>query len=157
MLLVLPEFLWRLMLDAFAEQVPTVERVAFVDGYRGGDFGVATTVTFPDAECHPRRYRISASAMAEAGAHFERFGMVRLAQVHTHGDNDLRHSPWDDELAYSQQDGALSIVLPEHAWNRPRPADGIVHVREPDGWRALAHDEATTCVRLVPSTLDFRR
>lgn len=157
MLLVLLEGLWRSMLDAFAGQIPKVERVAFLDGYRADSLAIATTVTLPNADCHPRRYTISADAMAEAGEHFHLYEMVRLAQVHTHGGEHLAHSPWDDSLAYSQQDGAVSIVLPEHALFRPRPTDGKVHVREPGGWRALTHAEARAFIRLVPSVLDYRR
>ncbi len=157
MLLALPEHLWRDMLDAFAQQDPGLERVAFIDGYRVAEVAVATTVTMPNAVCHPDRYLVDVDAMQAAGAHFRTFGMVRLAQVHTHGDNDLRHSRWDDALAYSQQDGAVSIVLPEHARTRPRPTDGAVHLRVPAGWQRLTPQEASAQVRLVPSMLDFRR
>lgn len=155
--LVLSEHLWRDVLDAFARQAPGLERVAFIDGFRVGDAAIATTATVPNADCHPHRYSVDADAMHEAGAHLQAFGMVRLAQVHTHGDNDLCHSRWDDARAYSQQDGAVSIVLPEHARTRPRPTDGAVHLRGPAGWRRLTPEEADAQVLLVPSMLDFRR
>jgi hypothetical protein len=155
--LVLPESVWESLLDQFGRQRPGVERIAFLDGYRLGEDAVVTTLTIPDATCEPGYYTGSPDQMREAGAHFRRYGMVRLAQVHTHGGFGLHHSGRDDQMAYSQREGAISIVLPEHAVRRPRPTAGLVHVRTTDSWRPLATGEAADLIVLVPSALDFRR
>jgi hypothetical protein len=59
-------------------------------------------------------------------------------------------------MAYSQQPGALSLVLPFHARRRPSPFEGLLHLREPAGWRALDDEEARALLRVVPGQLDFR-
>ena len=69
----------------------------------------------PDAVTTPYNFQVTPDAMAQAGEHFTPLGLVRLAQVHTHGNACTRHSPTDDQRAYSQRDGALSLVLPHHA------------------------------------------
>lgn len=155
--LVLPEAAWQHLLDEFARQRPGVERIAFLDGYRRDEVGVVTTVVVPDATCEPGYYTVTADQMREAGAHFRKYGMQRLAQVHTHGDCRLSHSDRDDKMAYSQREGALSLVLPDHAARRPRPSEGLLHLRTLDGWDAVDPAEAEMAITVVPSLLDFRR
>jgi hypothetical protein len=133
-----------------------VERVAFLDGYRRDDLGVVTTVTIPQATCEPSYYTVSADKMHEAGLHLRKYSMVRLAQVHSHGNDCLQHSWRDDRMAYSQRAGAISIVLPRHGSGRPGPLDGLVHIREVDHWRPLSSAEAASLVLSVPSLLDHR-
>jgi hypothetical protein len=159
--LTIPEAVWDTLLAAFQDAPPGHERIAYLDGirFRGHDgiiHGVATTVTVPDAVTTPFNFRVSPDAMAQAGEHFTPLGLVRLAQVHTHGNACTRHSPTDDQRAYSQRDGALSLVLPHHAAGAPRPAQAGVHLREPAGWRRLDPDQARHLVRLVPGLIDHR-
>jgi hypothetical protein len=149
------------MLDRLAETPAGLERVAYLDGVHtrdgsGAVHGVVTTVVLPDAELNPRWFRVSADAMGLAGDHLFTHGLRRLAQVHTHGNDDTGHSPIDDRRAYSQQDGAISIVLPFHATDRPAPTDGAVHVRDRHGWTRLGAADAAVHVRLVPALLDHR-
>ena len=119
-MLTIPEPVWDTLLAAFQDAPPGHERIAYLDGIRfrdrdGSVHGIATTVTVPDAVTTPFNFRVSPDAMAQAGEHFTPLGLVRLAQVHTHGNACTRHSPTDDQRAYSQRDGALSLVLPHHA------------------------------------------
>jgi hypothetical protein len=144
-------------LGQFARQKPGDERIAFLDGFGGEEVAVATTVTVPDAECTPGYYTVNAEQMREAGAHFRQYSMRRLAQVHTHGGFATTPSCRDERLAYSQRAGALSIVLPHHAEDRPSPVDGSVNERTSDGWRRLSAEEAAAAISIVPSLLDFRR
>lgn len=160
-MLSVPEAIWGELLDAFALAPPGHERVAYLDGIRFRDdddvlHGLATTVTVPDAATSPGRYKVTAAAMDQAGAHFERFCLVRLAQVHTHGNYHVGHSWLDDQQAYSQMDGALSLVLPHHATGRPTPLAAGVHLRGPEGWRRVHGDEIHQVLRLVPSLIDHR-
>jgi hypothetical protein len=157
----IPEPVWNTLLNAFAAAPAGHERVAYLDGVRyrdrtGAVHGVATTVTVPDAVTSAGNYAVSAAAMAQAGEHFEILGLVRLAQVHTHGDHWVGHSTVDDRRAYSQRDGALSLVLPHHAAGRPGPWQAGIHIREPTGWRWIAADEIDNVVRLVPGLIDQR-
>ncbi|MGW1271849.1 hypothetical protein [Streptomyces sp. NPDC002491] len=160
-MLSIPEGVWGELLDAFALAPSGHERVAYLDGLRfhdaGGEpHGVATTVTMPDATTSAGRYTVTAAAMDRAGAHFQRLGMVRLAQVHTHGNHQVGHSLTDDQRAYSQMDGALSLVLPHHAAGRPSPLHVGVHLRGPEGWVRVHGDDIHRVLRLVPSLIDHR-
>lgn len=152
----MPDALWSLLLDEFALQEPGVERIAYIDGYRVGDLAIATTLVVPDAKCTPGYYTVGADQMRQAGAHFRVFQMTRLAQVHTHGNDWTEHSYRDDEMAYSQRSGSLSIVLPRHAAERPDPYGGSVLLRDQIEWRVLDDDEARTELLVVPALLDFR-
>jgi hypothetical protein len=159
--LAIPEPVWNALLRAFAVAPAGHERVAYLDGVRyrdrtGAVHGVATTVTVPDAVTSPGNFTVSALAMAQAGEHFEDLGLVRLAQVHTHGDRWVGHSTVDDRRAYSQRDGALSLVLPHHAAGRPAPWQAGVYIREPAGWRRVTGEEIDDVVRLVPGLIDHR-
>jgi len=153
----IPDALWGALLDALADAPPGVERVAFLDGIGRIGEGVVTTITVPDAELHGGWYDVPAEAISEAGAHLRRLHMTRLAQVHTHGGDFCMHSTRDDDMAYTQRTGALSIVLPRHATERPLLANSTVHVRADVGWKSLDSREADNWVRIVPSTLNFRR
>lgn len=155
-MITIPELLWDQLLDEFARIVLPVERVAYLDGLRFGAYGVVTTVTIPDADLHPGYYDVSAAAMSQAGQHFREHGLARLAQVHTHGGPGCKHSLRDDSAAYSQVNGSVSIVLPDHADTRPLPTDGAVHIRRQNGWVLLGPLDANAAVCLVPSLLDYR-
>src|SRR5688572_10186075 len=140
-LLVVSEALWERMLDEFATVPLPVERVAYLDGYRGADTAIVTTLTIPRARLAAGYFRVPADAMSAAGQHLRVFEMTRLAQVHTHPGAEIGHSPTDDDLAYSQRPGCLSIVLPHHAARRPSIAEGALHVRDEQAWRRLSAAE----------------
>lgn len=157
----IPETTWEQMLDRLAQTPAGLERVAYLDGVRitdraGCRHGVVTTVTIPDATLTSGSYGVSADAMGAAGEHLFSYGLMRLAQVHSHGNHDTRHSPVDDGRAYSQQDDSLSLVLPFHGARRPKPVDTGVHVRDADGWHLLSPAETDKLIRLVPALVDQR-
>ncbi len=157
----IPEVLWDELLDRFERAPRGVERVAYLDGVRwidssGAHHGVVTTVVIPDAILAAGNYRVPAKAIADAGRHMFELGLVRLLQVHTHGNDWVNHSWVDDEMAYTRKQGGLSIVLPFHARKRPRPEEGGVHLRDRGRWRRLSEHEISDVVRLVPSVRDFR-
>lgn len=155
-MITIPEYLWSRMLAEFARELRTVEQVCYFDGFRVGGDGVAVAVVFPNAKLLAGRFEVSPDSMSQAGKHFRQLGMVRLAQVHTHPESWVGHSHWDDERAYSQLPGAMSIVLPHHARQVPALADAGIHLRAPTGWQQLSRQELDAHVRLVPSILDFR-
>jgi hypothetical protein len=159
--LTIPDTVWGALLDAFATAPRGHERIAYLDGVRyrdqtGAVQGIATTVTVPDAVTSPDNFTVSTTAMDQAGDHFDVLDLVRLAQVHTHGNNWVNHSWVDDQRAYSQRDGALSLVLPYHAAGRPTLWQAGIHVRELTGWRRVTSEEITTLIRLLPGVIDHR-
>jgi hypothetical protein len=157
----IPKQLWQNMLDEFARHPRMLERIAYLDGVRwtdaaGEEHGVVTTVTIPNAALTRGNYRVSAESIAQAGRHLPAYGLVRLAQIHTHGDGWTDHSTTDNLNAYSRRPGAVSVVLPFHATHRPGPLDGGVHLRDTTGWRLLSASDAAELVRILPSDLNFR-
>ena len=51
--------------------------------------------------------------------------MRRLAQIHTHPFGWVGHSDYDDEKAFSQREGAISIVVPHFAAVRPAHPNAV--------------------------------
>ena len=127
-MITIPECFWSRMLDEFSKDTRQVEQVCYFDGVVVDTSGVVTTLTFPRADNHAGRFNVSAEAMSEAGKHLRQYRLRRLAQVHTHPTEWTGHSPWDDELAYSQMPGAISIVLPQFGRSRPSLQDAGCHL-----------------------------
>ncbi len=168
-MLYIPDPLWRQMLAQLARHHHSLERVAYLDGFRLGaidaaqDDGavavrqtavVVTTITIPNAELHPGWFRVAADDMRAAGRHLRTLGMTRLAQVHTHGTHYVDHSPTDDSETYSQRVGAVSIVLPNHGADQQHLRGAGIHVRDRTGWRRLSPED--DIVTFVPDLIDLR-
>jgi hypothetical protein len=160
----IPQAVWNAVLDSFAQSKPGLERVAYLDGFLVDEDGyqrtstdseihVATTVVVPDADLQPRNYTVSAEAVSVAGRHLRTQRMTRVAQVHSHGHDWVEHSLTDDDCAYSQQPGAISIVVPFHGMTRPDPAACGVHLRTDTGWQRV---QADSIVKVIPTVIDHR-
>jgi hypothetical protein len=160
----IPEALWQSVLDLFAQHDPGVERVAYLDGFRVEETGypgvsledqvyVAVTVVVPDAVLRPQNYFVPTDAVSAAGRHLRAERMTRVAQVHSHGDDWVEHSPTDDDRAYSQRPGAVSIVVPFHGTTRPGVAACGVHLRTGVGWRRIRPESV---IKIIPSVVDHR-
>lgn len=150
-MILLSESLWTAVIQVFQNDRTNCERVAYLDGLRVGASAAATTITIPAAERHPRYFRVSPEAMSKAGKHLMDYGLQRLAQVHSHGDAFLGHSETDDQAAYSQRPGSISIVVPFHGRRTPTIFDCGIHVRERDGWTQIKRTEIESYVLLVPT------
>lgn len=160
----IPEALWQSVLDLFAEHESGVERVVYLDGFLLDETGypgvspddqvhVAVTVVVPDAVLRPGNYVVSAEAVSVAGRHLLTGRMIRLAQVHSHGDDWVEHSAVDDDRAYSQRPGAISIVVPFHGTTRPPVTECGVHLRTETRWRRV---DPASVITIIPSVLDHR-
>lgn len=160
----IPEALWQAVLDVFESHEPGVERVAYLDGFPIDEAGypgaspsdqiyVAVTVVVPNAVLSPRNYVVPAGAVSEAGSHMRTGRMTRVAQVHSHGNDWVEHSGTDDDRAYTQRPGGLSIVVPFHGVSRPNVAECGVHIRTDAGWQRVRPDSV---IKIIPSVLDHR-
>ncbi len=155
-MILIPELLWSALFETWGRVQVPIEQVAFLDGIVRNSNSVVTTLTFPDAECGRQNYAISSQAMSQAGQHLFQLALVRLAQVHTHPGRMIDHSPWDDDQAYSQHPGAVSIVVPEYG-RRPIALEHTgVHVRTPSAWSRVPTAQVPHVIGLLPSILDFR-
>lgn len=159
-MIVIPARLWKETVERFVAAAGIAERVAFLDGVAGGprpaDGGVVTTVTFPQATETSGNWMVETAHMSEAGRHLRPYGLVRLAQIHSHPGPWVGHSPTDDEMAFSQARGTISLVMPMHGLTYAGLGDCGVHLREPQGWRELAAEEVGEHVHVVPSVIDHR-
>jgi hypothetical protein len=160
----IPDALWQTLLDLLAQHEPGVERVAYLDGFRIDETGypgvspddqvyVAVTVVVPDAVLRPRNYIVPADAVSAAGRHLRTERMSRVAQVHSHGNDSVEHSCTDDDRAYSQRPGAISVVVPFHGTTRPEVIECGVHLRKETGWRRVRPESV---INIIPSVLDHR-
>lgn len=157
MRVVIPASAWEAAVTALRRPPHDRERVVYLDGPRPeGRLAVVTTVTVPQADEHEGQFRVEAQEMSRAGRHLRHLGLMRLAQLHSHPSSWTGHSPYDDEMAFSQRDGALSIVVPFFAGCAPGLLDCGVHVRGPGGWRELHADEVSDVIQVVPSMIDLR-
>lgn len=160
-MIVIPALVWRSVIEGFTATPGSVERIAFLDGVAAAadpaDGGVVTTATFPNASESAGHWHVATPDMSDAGRHLRTFGLVRLAQVHSHPGTWIGHSLTDDKMAFSQAPGTVSIVLPAHALTYPGLGDAGVHIRERWSWRELEHEEVPDYVRVVPSNIDHRR
>jgi len=158
MTLIIPANTWQTAMAALRQPPHDRERVAYLDGPKPRqDIAIVTTVTLPGAEEREGNFHVSAPEMSRAGQHLRRLGLMRLAQIHSHPAGWIGHSPYDDEMAFSQRDGTISIVVPHFAGSAPGLADCGVHVRDPDGWHELDPVEKRAAVQIVPSLVDLRR
>lgn len=155
-MITIPDYFWERMLDEFARRTRAVEQVCYFDGVRCGEDGMVVALTLPHAQLFRDHFEVSPDAMSQAGKHLRRFQLRRLAQVHTHPGPWVGHSPWDDAKAYSQLEGAVSLVLPNHARARPRLEEAGVHLRRAGGWEQLTAQTVAEVIRVTPSYLDFR-
>ena len=154
-MITIPIFFWRAMLSRFAAAPKRVEQVGYFDGYELGDHGVVTTTTIPEARLERRFFEVSPEAMSAAGRHLRQLGQVRLAQIHTHPGTWVEHSEHDDERAYSQRAGALSIVVPNYGRGGVVLEDCGLHVREEGEWRMLSLEEYDSYLRIIPDRFVF--
>ena len=158
MKLMIPADLWRAATGTLHDRPHDRERVLFLDGPRPADgaWAAATTLVLPNAAHTRGHYEISAREMSRAGRHLRQFGLLRLAQMHSHPQDWTGHSEFDDEMSFSHRDGALSIVVPHYGACSPGLADCGVHLCHDGQWQQIAPGDLSEHVGIVPSVLDFR-
>jgi hypothetical protein len=152
-MILVPQIFWETLLNRFQRDRTNLERVAYLDGVRSGALGIVTTITVPRAQRRPQYFRVTAANMSAAGKHLLRYGLQRLAQVHTHGGRFTEHSDVDDVWAYSQRPGALSIVVPWHGRGVTSLIQCGVHLRREAGWALLSKAELPDEITIFPSSV----
>jgi len=159
-ILIIPAATWQSAIAALRQPPHDRERVAYFDGPRsppGIGIGIVTTLTLPNADERDGNFHVNASEMSRAGQHLRRLNLMRFAQIHSHPASWTGHSSYDDEMAFSQRDGAISIVVADFAGCSAGLADCGVHVRDAEGWRELDPVEKSAVVQTVPSVVDLRQ
>jgi len=156
-MLIIPTFIWEGMQLEFQRNRQRVEQVCFLEGYDLNSSKVVTTCTFPNAELHRQFFHIESQDISAAAKHLRKFDLRRLAQVHTHPTDWVGHSQYDDEHAYSQSEGALSIVLPNFGSKVVGLDQAGVLIRAQSEWLEIEPAERSRYVQIVPSRVDLRK
>jgi hypothetical protein len=157
MTLIIPAGLWSDAMAVLRRPPHDRERILYLDGPRAdAEKSVATTITIPEAHEQNGHFHVGTAEMSRAGRHLRGLGMIRLAQVHSHPAGWTGHSPHDDEMAFSQRDGALSLIVPDYAGTAPGVNDCGIHIRERHGWRELKPAEKPDVIQILPSLIDLR-
>lgn len=156
-MLIIPTSIWEGMQLDFQRNRQRVEQVCFLEGYEVNDFKVVTTCTFPNAKLDPRFFHIESEDISAAAKHLRKFDLRRLAQVHTHPTDWVGHSQYDDEHAYSQSEGALSIVLPNFGSQVVGLDQAGVFIRTQTKWFEIETEHRSQYVQIVPSRVDLRK
>jgi hypothetical protein len=155
-MLLIPAAIWKGAIEAMRRHPQDRERVAYFDGIRADDVAVVTTLTLPEVTESELNFTVAAENMSRAGRHLSVHELKRLAQIHDHPEEWTGHSWFDDEMAYSQRPGSISIVVPHFAGCAPGLGDCGVHRRERRGWRELTAQEIRSELAIVPSIVDLR-
>jgi hypothetical protein len=134
-----------------------VETACFWFGVDAGQLQVVTTVALPKLYQTSGNYLVEMSSLRRMAALMRPSGLTNLAQVHTHPTEWVKHSPYDDEHAYSTRHGALSLVWPHYGATLGHDLHGIgVHERRNGEWIRLSETQTEERIRLVDDLADFR-
>ena len=91
-----------------------VETAAFWAGVQTSRAQVVTTLVLPKLFQTHGSYLVDRDSMRRAARALGAQGLEILAQTHTHPSEWTGHSAFDDDMAYSTRDGALSLVWPNY-------------------------------------------
>jgi hypothetical protein len=135
-----------------------VETACFWFGVEEARVQIVTTIAVPALFQTAGNYRVDPDSWRRVVARMRRFGLITLAQVHTHPfDYGVKHSFIDDERSYSTAAGSLSIVWPDYGsgFDYRLASLGVHEVR--DGvWELLTSAEREQRIKIVDDFADFR-
>lgn len=153
--LIIPENLWSQLENLYLSNSNNLENIAFLDGILFNTIAIATSLIIPNAELSPYNYHVSTHDMIECGELIRADRLQRVAQVHTHPSSNVKHSPYDDENAYSHADNAISIVVPHYGRRGTDIKSCGIHLCMDGKWKQVSNKEVE--VQIVPSFKDYRR
>lgn len=132
------------------------ESIIYWAGFECEASWVLTTCIGPDATTNRGSFETSATANAQVISYLATLRLKILAQVHTHPDHRVGHSPGDDEGAFLAFPGFLSIVVPHYGQHGivPFAACGV-HEHDGTSFRRLNRTEVDATLRVLPMGVDF--
>lgn len=153
-----------LVTDAAAEQTRRhLQRSAAADGRRhegivlwagrpvGLDTVVAAAVAVA-AEHGPGFVHVAEAAVGMAARAARAQGLAVLAQVHSHPEDDTRHSDGDDQLVLMPYEGMFSLVVGRYGDGALHPAQGAGLHQFQDG-RWVLIDPVDTSFLVIPAVI----
>jgi hypothetical protein len=99
------------------------EGVVYWAGLEVGASSVALEAIAPEADTGPGFFRTSVGSNADAIHEVCRWGLVLVAQVHSHPKGWSEHSQGDDEMALKPYPGMISVVVPDYGRGSKDPRD----------------------------------
>ena len=147
---------WRALRETASRGCEATARWAGPAFQFGAGEQVVTTVVVPGQRVGPGRFEVPHAATRTMGAALGDAGLVNLAQLHTHPDEWVGHSRWDDARAYSTRNGALSIVWPHYGRVLSPPEHWGVHECVGARWRRLGLSAAAARLVVLPDGRDLR-
>lgn len=135
-----------------------VETACYWFGHDADSLQIVTTVAVPKLFQSPGNYRVEPESWRRLARSMKEQGLTNLAQIHTHPiDYTVRHSPFDDQQAYSTQEGGLSLVFADYGVGCRYDLGAVgVHERTAAGWRLLEANDVADRIRMVDDFADFR-
>ena len=153
--LLVPETLWRdtsTLMRQYARK--RVEAGCFWYGLRNDNSSIAATIGIPRQKNRPGNFHVHADDLASLVTTACGPGLVTVAQLHLHPDDDVDHSSWDNGQIVSRK--ILSIVIPNYGAQPFSLGTLGVHIFEHDQWRRLSAREAQEAVQVIRTVVDTR-
>jgi proteasome lid subunit RPN8/RPN11 len=131
------------------------EGLVYWTGRIVGDSTYVLSAIVPKCQHAPYRVMAAEQSIGEAAslARMSRLGIV--AQVHSHPDDDTRHSDGDDQLILMPFEGMFSLVIGSYGHGGMTPDAGAgLHQFQDGEWIRVA--PSTGVMVVVPSIKDLR-
>jgi len=132
------------------------EGLVFWLGRRISTDTVVLAAVVPDCEHDPQRVMASAGEIGRIARQARRSGLGIVAQVHTHGGTDTRHSDGDDILVLMPFEGMFSLVVGQYGQGGITPPSGLgLHQFQHGRWVLIdpACEDAMIVVPALEATL----
>jgi len=108
-------------------------------------------------QCDHGPYSVIANEhqMGDAARAARETGLGIVSEVHTHPDDDTRHSDGDDELVVMPFDGMFSLVVGNYGAGSFKPSKGVgLHQYQNGEWVQVSN--ASAVFRIVPSLIEMQ-
>jgi len=126
-------------------------------GRRTGQAAFVTTCVAPAARTTRGSFETSSESNANVVMFLAANDLELIAQVHSHPQVSVDHSPGDDERALMPFEGLVSIIVPHYARRGMTPLTICgVHIFENGAFRRLGDVDVESRLSIIPSLADLR-
>jgi len=143
------------MLQSFHDESIPHEGLVYWAGriVRGSSYVLSAIV--PECDHGPGRVMADERSIGEVARQARAMQLALVAQVHSHPDDDTRHSDGDDQLILMPFEGMFSLVIGMYGAGGMTPEDGAGLHQFQDG-RWVRVSPTSDVLVVVPSTKDLR-
>jgi proteasome lid subunit RPN8/RPN11 len=125
-------------------------------GRRCDSDALVMTAYVPDSDHGPQHVFVSEGEVGKMSRRARSFGLVMVAQVHSHPGYDTRHSDGDDKLILMPFEGLFSLVVAHYGEGSPLPNEGAgLHQYQDKRWVQI-HPASTDAMIVVPDLLSVQ-